>query len=315
MKKTLLLSTAMACCLAASAQDNVITVDFESHNYHQTYFADGGDWYTTIMGGDYEFYFDIFGPDGGLESGKTYTLADMNVEYSFGIDYSVYTQVVYASAEYVETVLEDGSKVINATVVSTEGTTYVFAGTWSPADEPDMIQMPEDLATISCTLSCYDLDYGEESFDARLAFDGSDVYLEGCGYVSYFFKTAIKGTVEADGSLVFPMGQCVGFGSTANYFIYGFSWDTFANQDITFVYNEELASYVCTSEIYVSQGMSDQLTSYYEFISDIILTPSEAVAIQQVNTEAQVPVKRFVDGKVQIRANGLNFDAAGMRIK
>lgn len=314
MKKALLLVAAIAAFGAANAQDDVLNLTFEADGFHQSYFANGGDWYNTIhIGQDYEFYFDIFGPEEGLESGHVYTLDDMDVEYSWGIDYVLYTQIHYTSAQYQEVVAEDGSKVITATIVSTDGITYNLNGTWAPSDEPDMILMPEGLNTIDCVLTCTDMDYGEQTYESSLAFDGSDVYLEGSCYVSYFFQSAIKGTVDADGSLHFPMGQCVGFGSTTNYFIYGFSFDTFATQDITFAYDPALGSYTCTSDIAVTPGLCDQLTAYYEYIYDIVLTPSTPVAIERVETAAKPAARKMlIDGQLKIEANGRTYNAAGL---
>lgn len=315
MKKTLLFACAFAATLSVSAQNDVIEVPFESNNYHQKYYAAGGDWYTTIAIGDYEFMFDIFGPEDGLVSGQTYTLADMDAEYSFGIDYSTYSQVVYTSVDYVETAIEEGAKNIDVVVVSAAGVTYHFAGSWAPSDEPEMITMPEGLETIDCVLTCDDFDYGPESFDGvKLAFDGDDVYLEGCGYVSYFFQSTIKGTREGN-SLVFPACQCVGFGSTANYFIYGFDWDSYSLHEIVFTWDEGEAAYICESQIVVTAGMTDMLDSYYEFIDDVVLTPTTTVGIEQVTEQHELASKRLQDGKLVISAKGQKVDAMGLKLK
>lgn len=315
MKKSLLFVCSFAACMAANAAtaNEVVDLYFESSNFHQTFYESDGDWYNTVAIGDYEFMFDIVAPE-GLISGNTYTYDDMLKDYSFGIDYTTYTQIKYESASYTETITGENSKDIEIHVVSEDGVTYNLIGSYTKADEPEMMQMPEGIETLSYTLSCVDLDFGEESFEARLAFDGDDVYLEGCGYVSYFFQSVIKGT-KSGNSLIFPAGQCVGFGSTANYFIYGFSWDTFALQDIVFNYDEELNGYVCESEIVVTPGMSDQLTAYYEFISEVVLTSNEVVSLEAISAEKKLPAKRFDNGKLIIRANGMSFDAAGLRQK
>lgn len=315
MKKTLLLACAMvAMSTGAAFSDEVVTFNFESSDFHQSYYASDGDWYTVIKCEPYEFMFDILASEEGLVSGQVYTTADMLTEYSFAIDYTDMSLIKYNAVSYVEDVKEDGSKNVDVEVQGSNGITYVISGTYVPSEEPEMIQMPEGLETIDCILTCNDFDYGEEAFEALLAFDGSDVYLEGCGYVSYFFQSAIKGTREGN-KLTFPSGQCVGLGSTDNYFIYGFSWDTFALQDLIFNYDEALGAYVSESEIVVTPGMSTELTGYYELISNVVLTPSVPVAIETVAAEQQAPAKRFVDGKVIINANGMDFNAAGLRVK
>ena len=315
MKKSLLLTFALAAMSAGTAfADDVVTLTFASTDFHQKYYASDGDWYTVIKSEPYEFMFDILESEDGLVSGQVYTAADMLTEYSFGIDYTDYTQIKYDAVSYVQVTLEDGSKNVEVEVQGENGVTYIISGIYTPSEEPEMIQMPEGLETIDCVLTCNDLDYGEEAFEAVLAFDGSDVYLEGCGYVSYFFQSVIKGTREGS-KLIFPAGQCVGLGSTANYFIYGFSWDTFALQDVIFNYDESIEAYVSESEIVVTPGLTTQLENYYEFISEVVLTPSTPVAIENVKAEQKAAAKRFEDGKVMINANGMNYNAAGIRVK
>lgn len=312
MKKALLISFAAMASLTAAAQD-VIDINFTSENFHQVYFADDADWYTTIKVGVYEFFFDIYGaPAEGLVSGQAYTLEDMEPEYSFGIDYTVLEKIAYASVSYVEVQNGDGSKDIDVNILDSNAISYHLVGNWAPSDEPEMIQMPEGLNVIDCVLTCDDMDYGEETFPARLAIDGSDVYLEGCGYVSYFFESAIKGSLTSTG-FTFPAGQCVGFGSTSNYFIFGLDMNTLENCDIVFTYNEEVGGYVCESSIYVCQDAAGDLNSYYEIVSNLVLIPSEIVGIEAVKTAETFAAKRMINGKLQIEANGMRYDAAGRR--
>ena len=75
---------------------------------------------------DYIFYFDILLPSGqsSLVSGKTYTLADMDAEYSKGADYVNQEYVNYASASFTRTDAADGSFAVSAVVVDTKGNTW-----------------------------------------------------------------------------------------------------------------------------------------------------------------------------------------------
>ena len=314
MKKSLLLTCALAAC-STMAYAEVINIEFTQEGFHQKYYASDGDWYTVIKAEPDEFMFDILGPADGLVSGQAYTFDDMMQNYSFGIDYTDNTQIKYNSASYTETSNEDGSKTIYAEVDAENGNTYIFTGTYSPSEEPEMIQMPEGLETIDCVLSCYDIDYGDETFDARLAFDGSDVYLEGCGYVSYFFQSVIKGTRQGN-ILTFPNGQCVGFGSTANYFLFGLDFN-FNLKDVVFTYDADQEAYLAGPEdaIAVCQDAQGDLSTFYELIYNIALTPSEPVAIESVAAEQQLPTKRFHDGKFIINAKGMDFNALGQRVK
>ncbi len=72
-----------------------------------------------------KFYFDIILPSGvkDVESGKTYTLTDMDEDYSFG-QYNSANYIIFSSASFTKTVAEDGSYTIAAVVVDEEGNTW-----------------------------------------------------------------------------------------------------------------------------------------------------------------------------------------------
>ncbi len=72
-----------------------------------------------------KFYFDIILPSGvkDVESGKTYTLTDMDDDYSFG-QYNSANYIIFSSASFTKTVAEDGSYTIAAVVVDEEGNTW-----------------------------------------------------------------------------------------------------------------------------------------------------------------------------------------------
>ena len=72
-----------------------------------------------------KFYFDIILPSGvkDVESGKAYTLTDMDEDYSFG-QYNSANYIIFSSASFTKTVAEDGSYTIAAVVVDEEGNTW-----------------------------------------------------------------------------------------------------------------------------------------------------------------------------------------------
>lgn len=72
-----------------------------------------------------KFYFDVILPSGvkDVESGKTYTLTDMDDDYSFG-QYNSANYIIFSSASFTKTVAEDGSYTIAAVVVDEEGNTW-----------------------------------------------------------------------------------------------------------------------------------------------------------------------------------------------
>lgn len=92
------------------------------------YYASYGDMYISMNDAneDYIFYFDILLPSGqsSLVSGKTYTLADMDPQYTKGVDFVNQEYVNYASASFTRTDATDGSFTVSAVVVDTKGNTW-----------------------------------------------------------------------------------------------------------------------------------------------------------------------------------------------
>lgn len=92
------------------------------------YYASYSDMYISMNDADenYYFYFDILLPYGqsSLVSGKTYTLADMDPQYSKGLDFVNQEYVNYASASFTRTDAADGSFTVSAVVVDTKGNTW-----------------------------------------------------------------------------------------------------------------------------------------------------------------------------------------------
>lgn len=75
-----------------------------------------------------EFYFDIYVADGDKDvvSGQTYTLADMNIDYTAGI-FNKTVEIEIASVSFTKVVSADGAYAVTAVVVDKEGNTWTLS--------------------------------------------------------------------------------------------------------------------------------------------------------------------------------------------
>ena len=139
------------------------------------YYSSSSDMYIAMNDADenYYFYFDIFLPSGQktLESGKTYTLADMDAQYTKGADYVNMEYITYASASFTRTDAVDGSFTVSAVVVDTKGNTWnisysqaapeisyqtlVLNGTTEPGSSYSLIEAANADTTIYVSLFLY----------------------------------------------------------------------------------------------------------------------------------------------------------------
>ncbi|MBP5659157.1 MAG: hypothetical protein J6W89_03970 [Paludibacteraceae bacterium] len=110
-----------------------------------SYYQSSSDMYITMSDADenYIFYFDILLPDGQktLTSGQTYTLADMDADYSYGEDYVEYDYVYYASASFTQTVAADGSYTIAVVIVDKKGNTWNLSYTYTKPTEATNVKI------------------------------------------------------------------------------------------------------------------------------------------------------------------------------
>ncbi len=309
MKKIFFLVSALALTLSAKAE--VVDLTLDANCFHQNNLG-GGEWYMSFNSTYYDFMIDLYPEGGEIVSGAVYTLDQMDPEYSFGIDYSIYEQVVYESATYTENVLAEGVKEIAIHIEATNGNTYNISGIFDLSEMPSLVEVPDYVEMKDCAITCTDMDYGYEEFPGLIGFDGSDVYLNGCGYVSYFFESNIKGTRQGN-TLTFPAGQAVGIGTTGNYFLFGLD-ENLNNTDLVLNYDAEQQAYVAATDMYVGTGSS--LGAYYEWVTDLVVIPMDPVAIETVKTETEATVaKRYIDGQFIISRNGRNYDVTGKAMK
>lgn len=147
---------------------------------------------------DYIFYFDILLPSGqsSLVSGKTYTLADMDAEYSKGADYVNQEYVNYASASFTRTDAADGSFAVSAVVVDTKGNTWNLS--YSQA-APEISYQTLTLKGIAVEGSSY------SQIEAASADSTSLVSL-------FFYSSSLEGSYTIDDLITFYSLSYVLFG-------------------------------------------------------------------------------------------------------
>lgn len=87
----------------------------------------GGDLFYALMNADYRFDFDILETNTAAEDvelGKTYTLDDMDTDYSYGRVLATDEYFEYASASFTKTLTDDSRVKIEAEVTDAEGNVY-----------------------------------------------------------------------------------------------------------------------------------------------------------------------------------------------
>lgn len=87
----------------------------------------GGDLFFALMNADYRFDFDILETNTAAEDvelGKTYTLDDMDTDYSYGRVLATDESFEYASASFTKTLTDDSRVKIEAEVTDAEGNVY-----------------------------------------------------------------------------------------------------------------------------------------------------------------------------------------------
>lgn len=138
MKKitSILCALVTALCTTAASEVHDLTMATAA----MTYYLSGSDMAVEMVDADstYVFNFDIKLPEGQrtLESGKTYTLADMNEESTFGEDYIKQEEFYFASVQFTQTVAAEGSYTIVVVIVDKNGNTWNLNYTYTKPAPP-----------------------------------------------------------------------------------------------------------------------------------------------------------------------------------
>lgn len=108
----------------------------------------------------------------------------------------------------------------------------------------------------------------------NVAFDGNDVYIQGLAY--YFPEAYIKGTLGADGRVVFPSGQYVGTDEYGDEYLVGSDAqdETSATiKDIVFNYDSETGVLTLSDEVVILETGGADDTDAFTYWETLTLTP------------------------------------------
>lgn len=291
----------------AVAQDDVFDIEFGPAEFVQNYSGNDGGWHTTINNGEYEFSFDILGKNTGLESGKTYTLDNMNLFYSYYCDIEMGMRFEYQSVEYTETI-DGAQKKVEINALGADNILYHLTGKVAASGKRP-VYMPEDLEEFIYTFEGSDSVYGESVYLAGLAFDGDDVYLQGIGYYCSYFKSAIKGKKQGT-DLVFPAGQFLGAGKAYETYIYGYDAESGKLCDLVFYFEPLFENYVSLYDVVVYTEKNKEMEHFRE--ATLVPEGGQPSSIEQIKEKTlSVPAKRWEGNRFMIRANGKDYDVLG----
>lgn len=146
----------------------------------------------------------------------------------------------------------------------------------------NLVQVPESAVHYDYMAYGYDtLNDTNVEYAATLAFDGDDVYLGKFSMISNVYESYIKGTRQADGSLVFPMGQYIGTDEQGeeeekvafHFYVYGAEYDgNVTINDLVLTYNPANDRYSATTGLMVSVNeINSSRIDFIEHLADFIL--------------------------------------------
>ena len=170
--------------------------------------------------------------------------------------------------------------------------------TREPAEVPELVELPEGVEPEEWTLEGFWGD-GQDGFDVQravgVAFDGTDVYVQGLAY--YFEESWLKGTIDAEtGIVTFPSGQLVGEDEYGEEYMVGFDEDFC---DIQYVYDAEaktltqVTPYVLESQ--TETGLDDEGEfAFWGFWEVSYFYAGEPVAIEPVEVPENLETETYL---------------------
>lgn len=150
MKKLFTFFAALACMASVAMADNINVVATQAS---ARFYPEDNDLYITLQNADYGFAFDVLCAAGSQDivDGQTYTLDDMLVDYSYGVD-----QAAQAYLNYVTASITRNNGSYTAVVVADDGNTYNITYTVVPP-----ITNPTDTVMVSMT----NVNYKNRAYD------------------------------------------------------------------------------------------------------------------------------------------------------
>ena len=226
------------------------------------------------------FSFDIKLPSGQKDviSGQTYTLADMDEEYTYGA-FNKITEITIVSASFTKVDAADGSYTISATAVDDKSNTWKLSAAGTAPEVPTLVVLPEGAVVEEYAMAFKNYDGDADSKFVNVAVVGNDVYFQG---MSEYMTTAwSKGTKEGN-IVTFAANQWQGdyLGSYPCYSFY---------QAAQFTYDANADTYSATGDVYglLQYGSDNYYDGFYTnpVLSKPALPDPIEVAIVDANGE------------------------------
>ena len=159
--------------VAANERDTV-KLSFEEFQVGPDYYEDYEEWYVAVGNGSYGFRFDWYSAD--FEG--TFTIDDMELEYSYGWYLNDWDEEVYV--EYVEVEMTTSTKAVDeytdlltldATILGDDDKVYVISATHKILKPKEIIEIAIEEGAIT-----WDVDWELATLDAKN--DDMEIYME-----------------------------------------------------------------------------------------------------------------------------------------
>lgn len=192
----------------------------------------------------------------------------------------------------------------------------------SDNEEGQLVTVPDGVKFATYTLTAYNGNNGENvEYEARLGFDGDDVYLGSFGLIANAYDSYIKGYREGN-TLVFPQEQYLGADveNGAYFYMYGVEYDDYINLfDLTLTYDAATDTYTAAKDMLISTSrITSSNISFIEWFQNMKLVGKGADGVKQISSAAQqdgeaydlsgrraskqhhgLLIKRAADGKIE----------------
>jgi hypothetical protein len=188
-----------------------------------------------------------------------------------------------------------------------------------PEPEPEeLVELPEGVEPIEYTLTAT----GATSMstidieDTKLvAFDGTDVYLQGLAY--YFPDAFVKGTLTADGQVLIPTGQFVGEDEYGLEYLVALDVDEegyfLDAENIVFDLDVESGVLTLVDDNYYGESSTKDADGLFDYFEEAVYTPGAlvlpdpVVAPEDLETETWYLACDSYNGKIRAREVQVGF--------
>ncbi len=174
-------------------------------------------------------------------------------------------------------------------------------------EEDELVVLPEGVEPIEYTLTASGAtSQGNISIEEtkNVAFDGTDVYLQGLAY--YFPEAYVKGTLTEENQVIVPTGQFVGEDDYGVEYLVAIGVDeqnNFTNEE-NIVFNLDTETGVLTLEGYYGESGTKDASSLWDYFESAVYTPGALVLPDLVELPEGVEAQAWTLEGVYSDGNG-----------